>query len=687
MDINRLKNIFIEEASEIIEKLDIDIVNLEESPDDKDLLNELFRGVHTLKGSANSFGFTRLGKFVHAFEDVLDFYRNSNTPPDSSKIDIFLEAVDMIKDIFESETGEESSLPDGYDHLLEELHGILESKESTDTGPIVHDIVSEFGDSDEQQENDAPEEGEKLFMITIKADTDLYIRGQDHNIFLKNLADVSQIKESFWQYKDIPELKELDTAHNYLYNMDIFTASESQSDVEEVFEFIDEEEWSIADITHKKTEVKKEERPAKEPEPEQKPEETKPEKAEKKIHKPEPEPAAAAKGKEVKKEEKRSSFIKIDTAKLDELFDSIGELVVAQNSLAENKIMKSIDDEIMQKTIESLTKITRLVQNRVMSLRMVPIRDTFEKMRRVVRDATRKVNKEVKLHISGEETEIDKTMVDSLSDPLIHILRNSVDHGIEATAKDREENGKEQEGNVHLSAYHKGGTIVIEIKDDGRGIDAQKVYKKALDKGLVAENEELSDQQIYALIMQPGFSTADQISDISGRGVGLDVVRTSIENLRGKIEIDSEPGKGTKFCIYLPLTLAIIDGMLVETGGEVFILPTLSIIESFRPTEEMIHKAEGKGEFVKLREEFLPIIRLNRVLELTDSQKEPWECTLVCSESEKGKFALMVDDLIGRQQVVIKPLGKVLSHLKEISGGAVMGNGEIALILNIEGIY
>lgn len=686
MDVNRLKNIFIEEASEIIEKLDIDIVNLEEKPDDKDLLNELFRGVHTLKGSANSFGFTNLGKFVHAFEDVLDFYRNSETSPDSSKIDTFLDAVDMIKEIFESETSEEASLPESYDQLLETLHAILEKKEESDAGHIAHDVVSEFGDVEETSVYET-EEGEKLFMVTIKADTDLYIRGQDHNIFLKNLAETAQIKESFWQYKDIPELKDLDTSHNYLYNMDIFALSENQTDIEEVFEFIDEEEWNVEDITHKKsTEVEKTVKPAEEQMDEKQPENTaKLEQAQKEVSKAVKDKETATK--EPKKEEKRTSFIKIDTSKLDELFDSIGELVVAQNSLAENKIMKSIDDEVMQKTIESLTKITRLVQNRVMSLRMVPIRDTFEKMRRVVRDATRKVNKEVKLHISGEETEIDKTMVDSLSDPLIHILRNSVDHGIEATAEDREEAGKHAEGNVYLSAYHKGGSIVIEIKDDGRGIDAKKVYNKALDKGLITADEELSDQQIYGLIMQPGFSTADKISDISGRGVGLDVVRTSIENLRGKIEIDSKPGEGTKFCIHLPLTLAIIDGMLVETSGEVFILPTLSIIESFRPNEEMIHKAEGKGEFVKLRDEFLPIIRLNKVLELSDEEKNPWDCTLVCSENEKGKFALMVDDLIGRQQVVIKPLGKVLSHLKEISGGAVMGNGEIALILNVEGIY
>lgn len=455
--------------------------------------------------------------------------------------------------------------------------------------------------------------------------------------------------------------------------MVIYTSATSKAELEEVFEFIDESEWSIEEVEKDEIKEKKIEESIKSP---------KNSTTESKIGGMQQKAGVQKQGGEAPR-----SFIKIDTAKLDELFDSVGELVIAQNSLAENSSIKSIQDEILQKTIESLTKITRVVQNRVMSLRMVPIKDTFEKMRRVVRDSSRKVNKEVKLHISGEDTEIDKTMVDSLSDPLIHILRNSVDHGIEPDSNDRVKNGKDSEGNVYLRAYHKGGNIVIEIEDDGRGIDREKVYKKALEKKLITEGENLTDQQIFALIMQPGFSTADQISDVSGRGVGLDVVRTSIESLRGKIEIDSKPGIGTRFSIYLPLTLTIIDGMLVKSANEIFIIPTLSIIESFRPTKDMIHKAEGKGEFVKLRDEFLPIVRLDGALGLEGEDKDPWDATLVCSESEKGKFALMVDELIGRQQVVIKPLGRLLSHLKEISGGAVMGNGEIALILNVEGIY
>jgi two-component system chemotaxis sensor kinase CheA len=318
---------------------------------------------------------------------------------------------------------------------------------------------------------------------------------------------------------------------------------------------------------------------------------------------------------------------------------------------------------------------------------MVPIHDTFEKMKRVVRDASKKVNKEISLVVEGAETEIDKTMIDSLSDPLIHIIRNSIDHGIEDCGEDREKQRKSPIGKVTLRAYHKGGKIAIEISDDGRGINREKVLSKAIEKGLVSADEDLSDSQVFGLIMQAGFSTADVISDISGRGVGLDVVRTSIEKLKGKVEISSSKGKGSTFTILLPLTLAIIDGMLVESENETYIIPTLSVIESFIPQKDIVHSFKDQGEFVDLRGEMIPIIRLNEILETSTNKPDIWESTLVCLENENGKFAVLVDDLIGRQQVVIKPLGQALSNIKEFSGSAVMGSGEIALILNIEELW
>jgi two-component system chemotaxis sensor kinase CheA len=448
-----------------------------------------------------------------------------------------------------------------------------------------------------------------------------------------------------------------------------FVSKEEQAHVEEIFEYLDEEEYTIDKIYTSKKEapktIEKEE-----------------------IHfgrrKEDSEDTVVKKG---KRKTDAHSYVKIDTNKLDELFDSIGELVIAQNFLADNRDIQTIKNENVTKTINILSKTTRLIQNRVMSLRMVPINDTFEKMKRVVRDASKKVNKEISLVVEGAETEIDKTMIDSLSDPLIHIIRNSIDHGIEDNATDREALRKSPIGVVTLRAYHRGGKIAIEISDDGRGINKEKVLQKATERGLITEGEELSDSQAFGLIMQAGFSTADVISDISGRGVGLDVVRTSIEKLKGKVEISSQKDKGSTFTILLPLTLAIIDGMLVKSENDTFIIPTLSVLESFIPQKEIIHSFKDEGEFVDLRGEMIPIVRLNELLESGQNRPNIWESTLVCIENESGKFAILIDDLIGRQQVVIKPLGQALSNIKEFSGSAVMGNGEIALILNVEELW
>jgi len=379
-----------------------------------------------------------------------------------------------------------------------------------------------------------------------------------------------------------------------------------------------------------------------------------------------------------------SSTIRIDTFKLDELFDSVGELVIAQNFIAQNEQIRAIEDESIKRAIETLSKITKKIQDRVMSLRMVAIRDTFDKMKRVVRDTSKKTGKELHLNVQGEETEIDKTMIDSLSDPLIHIIRNAIDHGLESDAAERLSVGKKVEGTITLRAYHKSGSIVISVSDDGRGINKEKVLQKAIERGVITGDENLTDSQIFGLIMQPGFSTADTISDLSGRGVGLDVVKTSIEKLRGKVEIDSKEGEGTTFSMVLPLTLAIIDGMLVQTAGEIYIIPTLSVVESFRPDREIVNIIKGQGEFVSMRGQHIPVIRLSDVFDLTTDRIPPWEGILVCVETEAGRIAIMVDELIGRQQVVIKPLGKSLAKLKEISGGAILGSGDIALILNVD---
>lgn len=703
MNKEQLKNIFIEEASEIIEKLDADIVDFESDTTNKELINELFRGVHTLKGNANAFGFTRLGGFVHHFEDLLDNYRSPGAVVPESAVDTLLKSVDVIKETLSYEVAESDGLPENYDECLSAIITLLDggsAKSTKDVAPLK-DLASEFSDNENgiEAESDSLEcldrikkkiladaarydiKDKNLYIIDFKFDKDIYFRGYDHIIFLKMLSEEGDILHTYWDMEHVPKLSEFVTEDSCLPFVSVILATQkTEGEISEIFEFLFEHEYSVKAVeaeTHAIAKVNNEQKAE----------------VSATINTEKQEPPKQPDGKQsnnsgVKKEEStQKSYIKIDTAKLDELFDTVGELVIAQNFIAQNDKIKDLGDSNINKTIETLSKITKTIQDRVMSLRMVAIRDTFEKMKRVARDTAKKTGKDIKLVIQGEETEIDKTMIDSLSDPIVHMIRNAIDHGLEDSNDERESLGKERDGAISLRAYHKSGNIIIAISDDGRGIDKEAVLKKGIERGLVDPNDALSDQQIFALIMQPGFSTAKAISDISGRGVGLDVVKTSIEKLRGKVEIDSEKGVGSTFSIILPLTLAIIDGMLVKSSNETFIIPTLSVVESFVPQKEIVHMLKGRGEFVNLRGEQIPVIRLDEALDVkSENRPHIWESTLVCVDSERGRFAILVDALLGRQQVVIKSLGRSMAKIREISGGAILGNGDIALILNIDGL-
>jgi len=683
----QVKAIFIEEAGEIIEKLDVDILRFEENSADFDLLNEIFRGVHTLKGNANAFGFTRLGEFVHHFEDVLDHYRSSKEEVEEHHLELFVGSVDIIKEVMTCELDALPDLPSDYGECLSKIKNLISSKrnggvlvvEVQSQEPMMIDLASEFGlNCDDQFESDmansiqihqmSQEEGLNLYRIDLTLDRDAYKRGFDHLLFLGLLKEKAVSLESFFNLENIQPLESFNSDENAIAHAGIVLLTpQSAEEVTENFEFLFDHEYAVKTIplpAAEKVQTPLVEEPL--------------------IEMRAGEDRRASDRRETGSVTASKSTIRIDTFKLDELFDSVGELVIAQNFIAQNEKISAIEDESISRTIETLSKITKRIQDRVMSLRMVAIRDTFDKMKRVVRDTSKKTGKELHLNVQGEETEIDKTMIDSLSDPLIHIIRNAIDHGLEADATERLAAGKKVEGNITLRAYHKSGSIVISVSDDGRGINKDKVFRKAIERGIISGDENLTDSQIFGLIMQPGFSTADAISDLSGRGVGLDVVKTSIEKLRGKIEIESKEGEGTTFSMVLPLTLAIIDGMLVQAAGEIYIIPTLSVVESFRPEQEIVHALKEKGEFVSLRGQHLPIIRLSDIFELSTQRIEPWEGILVCVETESGRIAIMVDELVGRQQVVIKPLGKSLAKLKEISGGAILGSGDIALILNVD---
>jgi two-component system chemotaxis sensor kinase CheA len=337
-------------------------------------------------------------------------------------------------------------------------------------------------------------------------------------------------------------------------------------------------------------------------------------------------------------------------------------------------------------TLGQLSQITSTLQAVTMSLRMVPIKSTFQKMLRLVRDLARNSGKKVKLTMQGEDTEIDRNVVDELYEPMVHMIRNSMDHGLE-TPEDRHTAGKSAVGSICLKAYHRGGNIIVEIRDDGRGLDKTRIIEKARANGLITDDTKLKDDEIYDLIFQPGFSTAKEVSEISGRGVGMDVVKQAIEKLRGRVDIDTKAGEGSTFSITLPLTLAIIEGMLVRVGDERFIIPALAIIECFRPTRKQYNTVKGKGEMILSREKLIPLVRLETILECEADVSDPCEGLVVTVEYDGKQMCLLLDELLGKEEVVIKNMGETMKDVRGIAGGAIMGDGKVGLILDMAGIW
>ncbi|OGS36625.1 MAG: hypothetical protein A2293_09675 [Elusimicrobia bacterium RIFOXYB2_FULL_49_7] len=380
-----------------------------------------------------------------------------------------------------------------------------------------------------------------------------------------------------------------------------------------------------------------------------------------------------------------SGSIKVDTQKLDNLIDVVGELVISQTLLAQNPALTASRDPALSKQVNHLTKIVRDIQYISMALRMLPIKATFQKMSRLVRDLSNKSGKQVELSINGAETELDKNVIEQINDPLVHMVRNAADHGIE-TPEERAKAGKSAVGRIVLNAYHQGGNIVIEIQDDGKGLNKNKIRKKAVEKGLIPADVQMDEAELFNLIFLPGFSTADKVTDISGRGVGMDVVRKNIEKLGGNVSIGSTEGKGTTFTIRLPLTMAILDGMVIQVGSERFLLPVLSIKESLRPKRNEVSTVQNKGEVVNVRGNLIQLIRLHKLFNLVSTIEKPWEGLVIIVDLNGRHYGILVDGLLGQQQVVIKSLKAEFKQIKGVSGAAILGDGHVGLILDPKGI-
>ena len=620
---------FLVESGDHLDDVESKILQLEENPEDVDIINCIFRPIHSMKGSAGFLGMKDIGKVSHELETLLDEARKAKLKVTSEIIEILYEGIDILKklrEIVAKKFDNKNAATDVIDYqpLLSKISAALQhnqnkSSQNVTVHPRPLNSVKEPTPSPSQEGN-----------------TKSPLLGGDLGVGeLLPQNDVGDIPPG---QKRLGEI--------LLESGDV---SQDQLQIA-----LHEQEKPLGEILVEKGI-------------------TTPEKVENALK------IQSTAGK------KSSETVKVDTQKLDNLVNLVGELVIANALINEVLVNANNTNTSANKNLSQLSKIVKDIQDQVMSMRMVPLKSTFQKMARLVRDVSTKTGKKVRLEVSGEETELDKTVIEEIGDPLVHIIRNSVDHGIEPQ-DERIAKGKPAEGLVRLNAFHKGGNIVIEIEDDGKGLCKDKLLKNAIEKGLVEESASLSDQQIYNLIFAAGFSTAEKITDISGRGVGMDVVKKNVERLRGKVELSTVEGKGTKISIKLPLTLAIIDGMIVQVGNEKYIIPMLSIEESIRPCKEHISTVQHRGELLNIRGKLLPIVRLHNLYNVKPKKINPWEALILIVEGEGQRCGVLVDDLLGQQQIVIKSLGEQFRNVRGVSGSAILGDGCVSLILDVGGI-
>jgi two-component system, chemotaxis family, sensor kinase CheA len=685
MDIKEDSEIFLEflsESHDHLEESESNILTIEEDTRDLELINAIFRNIHSIKGSAGFLGLTDMQKLSHELETLLDKTRKGEITITQEIIGICLASIDVLRKLRENCAIKVDKV----------LGKIADSRYSPKEQPInIQPTIDKIQSILNKDTNEKPELQIADCGLREKTFRNPKSLAQTAGRIAPGQAEIKNSEQAGKTEKESEEyyIGEILVGDGVITQEQLDKALKDKN--RKIGEIFVDEGLTTPDKIEEAVEKQKQKLLG----------EILIEKGE--ITESELEEALKEQNRKVgevlvqdgatttdkidsvlqQQARLRSRTIKVDTNKLDNLFDLVGELVIANTLICGE--MKSTNNNGSSKYLSQLNKITKDIQDQVMSMRVVSLKQTFQKMSRLVRDVSIHAGKQVKLQISGEDTELDKNVIEEIADPLVHILRNSIDHGIEPEYE-RVSRDKPKDGVVRLSAFHRGGNIVIEIEDDGKGLQKDKILKKAIEKGLINDQSGLSDNQIYHLIFTPGFSTAEQITNISGRGVGMDVVKKNIEKLRGKVEVTSHEGKGTLFTITLPLTLAIIDGIVVKVGNTTYIIPTTSIEESIRPKQEEINTIKNKGELINMRGNLFPLVRLHKLYNINTTKTNPWEAIVIIVESEEGRFSILVDELLGQQQVVIKSLGKRFKNVKGISGGAILGDGKVGLILDVGGI-
>jgi two-component system chemotaxis sensor kinase CheA len=690
MAMDELVKVFMEESEDEIRELESGLIRLEEDKEDEDTINRVFRAAHTIKGSAGLVGFDSVSNYTHTLENILDRIRKKDLTITKKLISTMLASVDFLKRMIAAGS-------EGEEVDKKEIEQSVQSiKRFSGAAKLAGDTQGELS----RLKNKS---GDKIISVIMKFRPDILATGQDPIMLIQELKDLGEIIESRVYANAIPDLYNLVPTTCYTSWDIIMRTSRPISDVNNVFIFVmDENEISVANISSQYKEgvdLTLAEKPIGEilvekglvtqSDVEEALKEHKTtgqalvEKG--KVSRDAVEKMALAQSQSRKIA--KSSTIRVDTDKLDKLVNLVGEMVisVARMSQCASDILDTALSRSLQGVISALERISRDIQEQVMRVRMVPVEVTFNRFRRVVRDLSFELGKKIEIKMSGTETELDKNVIEQISDPLKHMIRNSIDHGIEMP-EERRQIGKAEIGVIWLKAFQREGNIFIEISDDGKGIDKKKVLAKAIEKGQADAGKSYSDKEIFDMLFAPGLSTSENVSELSGRGVGMDVVKRNIEDLRGSIEISSEEGKGSTFRIKLPLTLAIIDGMMVKVGTEVLTIPLSVIDKSVRPSRAEIKTVEGKGELVDIKGDYLPLVRLYQLFNLPSVKIDPTEALVVVLHGEQNRFGILVDDVLGQMQAVIKSIDKNFKKIEGTSGATILGNGKVSLILDVYSI-
>ncbi len=694
IDLSQFKQTFIEESLEGLDIMESSLLNLDVGQADLDVINTIFRAAHSIKGGSGTFGFNDIASFTHVLETLLDEMRSGEREVSAPAIEALLSSVDCLRGMINAlqEDGE-------YDqeHVAEiqkQLEIMLKGEESEEG-----DYNSELPPSGESLETTS--KGSSGWLIRFSPHADMLSTGNDPVLMFRELEELGTLNVDA-DISALPGFEDLVAEDAYLKWTVNLATDATLDQVKEVFAWVEDEcDLEIEPLNHKELptepspQIEVAEMPAEEAitEPseltqvtsESSPQVESPQPAEKTTQ-----PVVAVEKKPEKKvttTNTEATSIRVGTDKVDALINLVGELVITQSMLSQ--LGDDFDMDRLEKLRDGLAQLernTRELQENVMRIRMLPISYSFNRFPRLVHDLTQKLGKKVDLKMSGEQTELDKTVMEKIGDPLVHLVRNALDHGIESPEV-RKSAGKNPVGTLHLNAYHKGGNIVIEISDDGAGINKERVLEKAIQNGIIQSKEDVSDDaEIFDLIFQPGFSTAEAVSDVSGRGVGMDVVKKNIKALGGGIDISSTQGYGSTFTIRLPLTLAILDGQLVRVGEEVYIIPLISIVESLQIYKNSVNSLAGKSEVYRLRDEYISIIRLYELFGSIPDSTDLDKGLLVVVEGDGQKVGLFVDDLLGQQQVVIKSLESNFKRVEGVSGATILGDGTVALIMDIGGL-